>query len=75
MLIAKIRSGWCKLRDLVPLLASRGLPLGAEGRLYSAGVCSLMLYGGKTWPVKKEDMVKLERNDAWMVRWICNART
>ena len=59
----------------MPLLASRGLPLGAEGRLHSAGVHSLMLYGSKTWPVKKEDMVKLERNDAWMVRWICNAGT
>ena len=25
--ITRIRGGWCKFRDLVPLLASRGLPL------------------------------------------------
>ena len=56
------------------MLASRGFPLGAKGRLYSACVCSVMLYGTETWSVKKEDVIGLENNDAKMVRWICNVR-
>ena len=42
--ITRIRSGWCKFKDLVPLLASRGLPLEAKGRLCSTFVRSVMLY-------------------------------
>ena len=34
-IITRIRSGRSKFRDLVPLLASKGLPLGAKDRLYS----------------------------------------
>ena len=33
-----------------------------------------MLYGSDTWPVKKEDVIRLERNDARIVRWMCNVR-
>ena len=63
-----LRSGWCKFRYLVPLLAGRGFPLEAKGRLYSACVQSVMLYGSETWPVKEENVIRLERNDVWMVR-------
>ena len=52
-------------------LADRGLPLGAKGRIYSACGCSIF-YESQVWPVKEEDMVKLERNAAKMVRWIIN---
>ena len=65
--ITRTRSGYCKFRDSLPLVASRGLPLGAKGRLYSACVHSVMLYGSETWPVKEEDVIRLERNDAKMV--------
>ena len=60
-----IRHGWCKFRYLVPLLASRGFPLWAKDRLY----------GSETWPVKEEDVIKLEKNDVWMVRQMCNVRS
>ena len=70
-----IRHGWCKFRYLVPLLASRGFPLWAKDRLYSACVRSVMLYGSETWPVKEEDVIKLEKNDVWMVRQMCNVRS
>ena len=30
--VDSVRGGWCKFRDLVSLLASRDLPLGARGR-------------------------------------------
>lgn len=60
-------SGWSKFRDLVPLLASRGLPLRAKVRLYSACVGSIRLYGSETWLVKKDDVIRLERNNVLMV--------
>ena len=44
----KIRSEWITSRDLVTLLASRGLPLGTKGRLHSACICSVMLCGSET---------------------------
>ena len=42
--LTSIRSGGSKFRDLVPLLATRGLLLAAKGRLYSACGHSIMLY-------------------------------
>ena len=33
-----------------------------------------MQYGSETWPVKKEDVSRLKRNDARMVRWTNNIR-
>ena len=30
-----------------------------------------MLYGSMTWPVKEEDIKRLERNDVRMIRWKC----
>ena len=44
--ITRIRCGWSKFRDLMPLLASRGLPFQAKCRLYSACVCWAVIYGG-----------------------------
>ena len=46
--ITRIRSGWTKFRDLVILLARRGLALAATGRLHCASVHSAMLYGSET---------------------------
>ena len=45
-----------------------------KGRLYSACVCSLMLYRMETWPVKEEHVIRLERSDLRMVRWLFNFR-
>ena len=33
-----------------------------------------MLYGSETWPVKEQDVVRLERIDARMVIWMYNVR-
>lgn len=49
--LTRIRSGCCKLKNLVLLFASRN-----------------------TFPVKKEDVIRLERNDSRMARWICTVR-
>ena len=49
--------------------------LEAEGRLYSVFVGSvLMLCGSENWPVKKDDLIRIERNCSRMVKWMPNMR-
>ena len=52
-------------------LLCRGLSLGAKGRLHFACVYGVTGYGSETWPVKEEDVIGLEMNDARTVRWMC----
>ena len=33
-----------------------------------------MLYGSGTFPVKKDNVIRLDRNDTRMVGWMCNIR-
>ena len=56
---ARIRIGWNKFRQLVPLLTNRDISLIRRGRLYSSCVRSSMLHGSESWPVKKENEVPL----------------
>ena len=67
---ARIRIGWNKFRQLVPLLTSKDVSLIMRGRLYSSCVRSSMLHGSETWPVRKENVVALQRAEMRMVRWM-----
>ena len=49
----RVRGRWSKFRHLLPLLASRSLPLGAKCRLNSPCVHSVILYENETYPFKK----------------------
>ena len=74
---ARIRVGWNKFRQLVPLLTNRDISLIRRGRLYSSCVRSSMLHGSETWPVRKENEVALQRAEMRMVRsfrWMCNVK-
>ena len=71
---ARIRIGWNKFRQLVPLLTNRDISLIRRGRLYSSCVRSSMLHGSETWPVRKENEVALQRAEMRMVRWMCNVK-
>ena len=44
----KIRIGWNKFRQLVPLLTDKDISLKVRGRLYSSCVRSNMLHGSET---------------------------
>ena len=59
--IARIRSGWRKFRELLPRLTSKGTSLRLKGKLYAACIRSVMLYGSETWVIKKEDERRCER--------------
>jgi len=49
----RIRIGWNKFRQLVPLLTNKDIVI-VRRRLYSGCVCSSMLHGSETWPVRKK---------------------
>ena len=68
---ARIRIGWNTFRQLVPLLTNKDVSLIIRGRLYSSCVRSSMLHGSETWPVRKENVVALQRAEMRMVRWMC----
>lgn len=53
--LVRARNGCSKFvfGKFISFLTSRGVPLGAKGRLYSECVCSVVLYGSKTWSVTK----------------------
>ena len=71
---ARIRIGWNKFRQLVPLLTSRDMSLIRRRRLYSSCMQSSMLHGSETWPVRKENEVALQQAEMRMVRWMCNVK-
>ena len=68
------RIGWNKFRQLVPLLTNKDVSLIMRGRLYSSCVRSSMLHGSVTWPVRKENVVALQRAEMRMVRWMCGVK-
>jgi len=51
---ARIRIGWNKFRQLVPLLTNRDISWIRRGRLHSNYVRSSMLHGSETWLVMKD---------------------
>ena len=69
--VTRIRCGWGKFRELLPVLTSKRFSLRRRGNLYAACVRSVILHGSETWAVKKEDTDRLERADRAMIRWIC----
>ena len=70
--VCRVRSGWKKFRELLPLLTRRVFSHKAKGRLYSACVRSVMTYGSETWPLKEDDISRIARTDMQMIRWMCN---
>ena len=67
---ARIRIGWNKFSELVPLLTNMEVSLIMRGKLFSSCVQSSMLHGSETWPARKENVVALQRAEMRMVRWI-----
>jgi hypothetical protein len=68
---ARVRCAWAKFRELMPVLTCRGASLILKGKIYRACVQSVMVYGSETWPVRVEDLARLERTERMMVRWMC----
>ena len=69
--VTRVRSGWKKFRELLPLLTTKAISLKVKGELYAACVRSVMFYGSETWPIKVEESQRLHRNEMSMIRWMC----
>ena len=66
------RCAWGKFTELAPILTRRGVSLKLKGKIYRICVQSVMIYGSETWPMKVEDMNRLERTERMMIRWMCS---
>jgi len=55
-------------------VTNKDVSLIMGGRLYSSCVRSSMLHGSETWPVRKENLVALQRAEMRMVRWMCGIK-
>jgi len=64
----RIRIGWNKFRQLLPLLTSINISLIMRGRLYSSCMQSSLLHGSETGPVRKDNEMALQRTEMKMVR-------
>ena len=69
--VTRVRSGWKKFRELLPLLTTKAISLKVKGELYAACVRSVMLYGSETWLIKVEESQRLHRNEMSMIPWMC----
>ena len=49
-----------KFRELTPILMSTGAFLKLKGKVYSVCVRCVMMHDSETWPMKVEDMRRLE---------------
>ena len=80
--ISLIRSGWKNFRELVPLLTSWVNSHKTEGKLYSACVRKVKLYGSERfhchtawlfWHKLKESQIsRINRTNTKMVKWTCH---
>ena len=68
---AIVRCAWAKFKELSPILTVRGASYRIKGRIYSACVQSVLIYGTETWAMKADDLRSLERTERMMVRWMC----
>ena len=69
--VARIRCAWGKFRELDGLLFKKYVSLRLKGRIYVACVRSTMVYGSETWAVTAEQMMRMERAERRMMRWMC----
>ena len=63
-----------KFKELLPVLSSRHLSFKTRGHVYSSCVRSAMLHASETWPLTKQNLQRLQRNDRAMIRQICNVK-
>ncbi|CAH8538271.1 unnamed protein product, partial [Dicrocoelium dendriticum] len=69
--VLKARSAFVNLRHL---WRRRDVSFSLKGRVYSASVRSVLLYGSESWPIRVEDMRRLSAFDNGCLRRIARVR-
>ena len=68
----RIRNGWMKFRQLLPFLTSGAPPpLEMKCRVYASCVRNSMIYGSEARPLLADVVLKFERAEMQMIRWMC----
>ena len=70
----RVSKAWNSFRELLPVLTNKNIYLRQRGYGYNSCVRSILLYASETWPLKIEDIHRLERNGNTIIQWICSVR-
>ena len=57
---ARISKAWMAFANLLHLWRRNDVSLVVKGHVYNAAVCSVLLYGCETWPLRQQDVHRLE---------------
>mgnify|MGYP003401710716 FL=1 len=71
---ARIRAGWKKFKELSGVLCGKRWSLKLKGRVYRVCVRTVMVYGGETWVMRKEEEGVLRRAERAMVRMMSGVK-
>ena len=72
--IARTRAAWGKFRELLPLLTSSTISLARRGKLYDIVVRGTLLHASECWPLRREEIQRLLRNERAMLRWMLKVK-
>ena len=67
----RVKNAWMSFNKLGPILTTRGVSLRLKGKFYRMCVQRVMVYGSETWPMRVEEVRRLERAERMMIRWMC----
>ena len=68
---ARVRCARAKFKEHSHISTVRGASYRVKGRIYSACVQSVLIYGTEFWAMNVDDLKSLERIERMMVRWMC----
>ena len=67
----RVKNSWMSFNKLGPILTTRGVSMRLKGKFYRMCVQRVMVYGSETWPMRVEEIRRLERAERMMIRWMC----
>ena len=67
----RVKNAWMSFNKLGPILTTRGVSMRLKGKFYRMCVQRVMVYGSETWPMRVEEIRRLERAERMMIRWMC----
>ena len=68
--IRRVRCGWNKFRELLPLLTLKEMPLKQRSKLYTTCIRPKMTYGSETWAMNGYIKNLFESTEMRMLRWM-----
>ena len=69
-ILKRIQTGCLKFRELSGMLIRKMMSLQSKGIIYTTCIKPVMLYDSETWLIKIEDIMKIQRSETRMLRWM-----